>query len=276
MSYWKLILLRFMKNPLAVWGLIFLCLLILMAAVGPSISGHTYYETHLQLKNQPPSKEFWFGTDDLGRDLFTRIWYGARISLLVGVSAGLIDLGIGLMWGGVAAYCGGKVDEALMRIADILYALPYLLMVTLLMVVMGSGLFTIIIAMTITGWITMARIVRGQILQLKKREFALAAIVIGASPARLLLRHLIPNALGPVIVTLTMTIPTAIFVEAYLSFLGLGVQAPIASWGTMANEGLSALNYYPWRIFFPSLFISLTMLAFNLVGDGLREAFGER
>jgi oligopeptide transport system permease protein len=163
-----------------------------------------------------------------------------------------------------------------MRIADILYALPYLLLVTLLMVVLGSGLGTILIAMTATGWITMARVVRGQVLVLKRQDFVWAAVSMGASPARILFRHLLPNALGPIIVTLTLTIPAAIFVEAFLSFLGLGVQAPIASWGTMANEGLSAMRYYPWRLFFPSLFISMTMLAFNLVGDGLREAFGER
>lgn len=264
------------KQPLAVAALVFLTMLAIFAIIGPHLSGYTYFDMHLDQKNFPPSEKFWFGTDDLGRDLFTRIAYGARISLFIGVAAGLIDCCIGMIWGGIAAYSGGKVDEVLMRIADVLYALPYLLMVILLMVVMGSGLVTILIAMTITGWITMARIVRGQILQIKKQEYVQAAIAMGASNTRILFRHLLPNALGPIIVTLTLTIPAAIFVEAFLSFLGLGIQAPIASWGTMANEGLPAMKYYPWRLFFPSLFISLTMLSFNLLGDGMREAFGER
>ena len=172
--------------------------------------------------------------------------------------------------------CGGKTEELMMRFADILYSLPYLLIVILLMVVMGPGIFTIIIAMTMTGWINMARIVRAQILQLKHIDFATAAHAIGASRTRVLIRHLIPNTIGTIITTMTLTIPAAIFTEAFLSFLGLGVQAPIASWGTMANDGLSALRYYPWRLFFPAAFISFTMLAFNVVGDGIRDAFDPR
>ncbi len=276
MSVWKTAWISFQKKRSAMIGLIFLTVLAMMAMIGPTLCGYTYYDIQLGMKNQPPSLQHWFGTDDLGRDLFTRIWYGARISLMVGIAAGMVDCFIGMVWGGAAAYAGGKVDECMMRTADILYALPYLLLVILLMVVMGPGLITIIVAMTLTGWITMARIVRGQILQLKQQEFILAATALGASSTRILFLHLLPNALGPIIITLTLTIPAAIFVEAFLSFLGLGVQAPIASWGTMANEGLPALKYYPWRIFFPSLFISLTMLAFNFVGEGLREAFGER
>lgn len=228
------------------------------------------------MKNQPPSSTYWFGTDELGRDLFTRCWWGARISLFVGISASLIDLIIGVMFGAFAGYVGGKTEEWMMRTADVLYAIPYLLVVILLMVIIGPGIFTIIIALTLTGWINMARIVRSQILQLKELDFVKAAIALGASRRRLLLCHLIPNAMGPIIVTVTLTIPSAIFAEAFLSFLGLGVQAPIASWGTMANDGLSALRYYPWRLFFPATFISLTMLSFNLLGDGLRDAFDPR
>jgi oligopeptide transport system permease protein len=194
----------------------------------------------------------------------------------VGITAALIDVLIGVLWGGSAALSGGKTDELMMRIADVLYGLPYLLVVIMLMVVMGSGLIPIIIAMTITGWINMARIVRGQVLQLKEQEFVMAAEVLGASFSRILLKHLLPNAMGPIIVTMTLTVPTAIFTEAFLSFLGLGVQAPVASWGTMASEGLPALRYYPWRLFFPAAFISITMLAFNLVGDGLRDALDPR
>lgn len=260
----------------ALWGLSFLVLIILMAIFAPLCSGHTYYDTQLHLKNQPPNAEFWFGTDELGRDLFTRCWWGARISLLVGVSASLLDLLIGVLFGGVAGLAGGSTEEWMMRFADILYALPYLLVVILLMVIMGPGLFTLILALTITGWINMARIVRGEMLRLKSLEYIRAAVAMGASRRRLLFRHLLPNAMGPIIVTLTFTLPSAIFAEAFLSFLGLGVQAPIASWGTMSHDGLSALRYYPWRLFFPAALISLTMLSLHLLGDRLRDLLDPR
>ncbi|MBI2743321.1 MAG: ABC transporter permease [Chlamydiales bacterium] len=275
-SYWKDAWARLRANRLAMVGLCILMALLALAIVGPFLTPYTYYETHLHLKNQPPSWQFWFGTDELGRDLFTRLWWGARISLFVGISASLVDLVIGVFYGAVAGFVGSKTAELMMRVADILYAIPYLLVVILLMVVIGSGLTTIIIALTITGWIGMARIVRGQILQIRELDFVKAAYVIGASRRRILLNHLIPNAMGPIIVTVTLTIPTAIFAEAFLSFLGLGVQAPIASWGTMASDGLAALRYYPWRLFFPAIFISLTMLSFNLLGDGLHDAFDPR
>lgn len=274
--YWMEAWQRLKSNRFAIAGLVILALLVLMAIIGPWLRPFTYYEMHLDLKNLPPSKTFWFGTDELGRDLFTRVWWGARISLFVGIVASLIDLIIGVFYGSIAGSIGGKAEEIMMRIADILYSIPYLLVVILLMVIVGSGIGTIIIALTMTGWIGMARIVRGQILQLKALDFVKAAHVLGASKSRILLRHLIPNAVGPIIVTVTLTVPTAIFAEAFLSFLGLGVQAPIASWGTMANDGLSALRYYPWRLFFPAAFISITMLSFNLLGDGLRDAFDPR
>lgn len=272
LTFWEDVWRRFRQNKIASFGLWVLFFLALFAIAGPFLSHHTYYETNLALKNAPPSLRFWFGTDDLGRDMFTRTCYGARISLFVGISAALIDLILGVLWGGVAALLGGKLDNLLMRIADILYAVPHLLVVIMLMVVMGSGLFPIIIALTITGWISMSRIVRGQLLQLKEQDYIQAAIALGAGKRRILFKHLIPNAMGPIIVTVTLTIPIAIFAEAFLSFLGLGVQAPMASWGTMASDGLPAMRYYPWRLFFPACFISFTMLAFNLVGDGLRDA----
>lgn len=272
LSFWQDVWRRLRLNHVAIAGLFALIFLAIFALLGPLISSHPYYETNLALKNQPPSKAFWFGTDDLGRDMFARTACGARISLFVGISAALIDLLVGVVWGGVAALAGGRVDNILMRVADILYAIPYLLIVIMLMVVMGSGLIPIIIALTITGWIGMARIVRGQLIQLKEQEYILAATALGASNRRILFKHLVPNAMGPIIVTVTITIPIAIFTEAFLSFLGLGVQAPIASWGTMASDGLPAMRYYPWRLFFPAFFISVTMLGFNLVGDGLRDA----
>jgi len=275
-NYWQDSWRRLKSNRIAMVGFCALVVLIFMAIVGPFLTPYTYYETHLHLKNEPPSAKFWFGTDELGRDLFTRVWWGARISLLVGIAASLIDLVIGVFYGSLAASFGGRIEELMMRIADILYSIPYLLVVILLMVVIGSGIGTIILALTITGWISMARIVRGQILQLKELDFIKAAQSLGASRLRILWRHLIPNAIGSIIITVTLTIPTAIFAEAFLSFLGLGVQAPIASWGTMANDGLPALRYYPWRLFFPAGFISITMLSFNLLGDGLRDAFDPR
>ena len=275
-SYWQDAWIRLKKNKLAIGGMAFLIFLIAMAIIGPFLTPYTYYETHLHLKNHRPCLEFLFGTDELGRDLFTRIWWGARISLFVGISAAVIDMIFGVFYGAFAGLYGGKIDELMMRFADILYSLPYLLVVILLMVVMGSGLSTIIVAMTITGWINMARIVRAQILQLKELDFILAARSLGASPLRILIKHLIPNTVGSIITAMTLTIPAAIFTEAFLSFLGLGIQAPFASWGTMASDGLSALRYYPWRLFFPATFISLTMLSFNLLGDGLRDALDPR
>jgi len=275
-SFWQDAWQRLLQNPMAITGLATLVILVIMAIIGPWLTSYTYYETHLSLKNEMPSKVFWFGTDELGRDLFTRVWWGARISLFVGITASLIDLIIGVFYGAIAGLLGGKIEEVMMRLADILYSIPYLLVVILLMVVIGPGIFTIILALTFTGWISMARIVRGQILQLRQLDFVKAASAIGASKPRILFQHLIPNCLGPIIITVTLTVPTAIFAEAFLSFLGLGVQAPIASWGTMASDGLSAMRYYPWRLFFPAGFISITMLCFNLLGDGLRDAFDPR
>jgi oligopeptide transport system permease protein len=251
-------------NTLMKIGLILLSLITLMALLGPFFSPYPYDETHLSLKNQPPSREFWFGTDDLGRDIFTRVWYGARISLFVGMTAAFIDLLVGVLWGSVSAFAGGWIDDLMMRIADILYSLPYLLVVILLMVIFGNGLFSIILAMTVIGWITMARIIRGKLLQVMQQEYVLASIGLGSSFIRILRQDLLPNVVTSMLPTLTLTISSAIFVEAFLSFLGLGVQAPIASWGTMVNEGLPAL-------FFPAILISLTLLALNFLGEGLKD-----
>lgn len=273
LNYWDDSWKRLQRNRLAMAGLIILTLLLVFAIIGPSFSPYTFYETNLSSKNLSPSLLHPFGTDELGRSLFVRIWWGARISLFIGISAALIDMVFGVFYGGIAALIGNKTEEVMMRFADMLHSLPHLLIVILLTVIMEQGITTIIIAMTLTGWINMARIVRTQILSLKEQDFITAARSIGASQTRILIRHLIPNCFGAIITTMTLTIPQAIFTEAFLSFLGLGVQAPIASWGTMASDGLSALSFYPWRLFFPAAFISTTMLAFNLLGDGLRDAF---
>lgn len=263
----------FQQNRPALFCAVFLSFLIMLAIFAPFFCSHTYYDIDLHAKNLSPSLQHWFGTDDLGRDIFIRIWHGARISLFVGITAAAIDLIVGVLWGGIAGFSGGKVDEVMMRLVDILSSIPSLLLIISLMVVIGPGLFTIILALSLFGWMTMARIVRAQLLQLKEQGYVIAARSLGASYWRILFYHLLPNALGPIIVTLTLSVPSAIFAEAFLSYLGLGVQAPIASWGTMANEGLPAIEYYPWRLFIPVGFISATMLSFNIIGDGLNDAF---
>ncbi|MCU1808185.1 ABC transporter permease [Cytobacillus firmus] len=272
-SFWRDALRRLKQNKLAMTGFGMIILLIAMSIIGPMLVPYSYSDQSLLNANLPPSKDFWFGTDDLGRDIFSRTWIGARISLFIGITAVLLDLIIGVIWGGIAAYKGGKTDEVMMRIVDILYGLPHLLVTILLMVVLKPGLLTIIIAMAATGWIGMARLVRGEILRLKESEFVLASQVLGGNFFRVLFKHLIPNAMGPIIVSMTLSVPGAIFAEATLSFLGLGVPVPLASWGTMTSEGLvTLLTGEIWRLFFPALFISLTMFSFNVLGDGLRDA----
>ncbi|MBE5085067.1 ABC transporter permease [Lysinibacillus sphaericus] len=270
-SFWKEVFLRFSHNKMAIVGIIILIIVILMAIFAPMLSQYKASD-QLGVYNAPPSAQFWFGTDDLGRDIFVRIWEGARISLFIGIAAAVIDLIIGVIWGSISGLSGGRVDNIMMRIADVLTAVPYLLVVIVLLVVMQPGLFPMIIALSITGWINMARIVRGEVLSIKNQEYVLAARTLGASTGHLIIKHLVPNALGAILVTMTLTIPSAIFTESFLSYLGLGVPAPTASWGTMASDGNKAIANAPWRLIFPAVFISLTIFAFNAVGDGLRDA----
>lgn len=273
LSYWKDAWRRLKKNKLAMSGLGFLILLGLFAIFGPIFSPYEVNVTDYKNQNMAPSAEHWFGTDDAGRDVFTRTWYGARVSLFVGVMAALIDFFIGILYGGFSGYKGGRADAVMMRIIEVLYGLPHLLVVILLMVVMGPSLTTIIVALTVTGWVGMARIVRGQVLQIKNYEFVTASKSFGAKSMRIIRRNLLPNTMGPIIVQMTLTVPSAIFAEAFLSFLGLGIQAPFASWGVMANDALPViLSGHWWRLFFPAFFISLTMFAFNVLGDGLQDA----
>lgn len=273
LSYWKDAWRRLRKNKLAMAGLIFLVLLTLAAVFGPILSPHSVTDTSLPNQNKAPSMTHLFGTDELGRDVFTRTWYGARISLFVGVMAALIDFFIGIIYGGISGYKGGRTDTIMMRIIEILYGLPHLLVVILLIVVMGPSLTAIIVALTITGWVGMARIVRGQVLQIKNYEFVTASKSFGTKTPRIIRKNLLPNTMGPIIVQMTLTVPSAIFAEAFLSFLGLGIQAPFASWGVMANDALPViLSGHWWRLFFPAFFISLTMFAFNVLGDGMQDA----
>jgi oligopeptide transport system permease protein len=218
------------------------------------------------------NKTYVFGTDYLGRDMFIRVVYGGRISLIVGFVAAFLNFIIGVLYGGISGYFGGRVDNIMMRIVDIIGSIPTLLYVILLMVIMQPGLGTIIVALSITHWLGMARIVRGQVLSLKEQEFVLAAKTLGASTKRIMLKHLIPNIMGPVMVSVTMQVPQAIFTEAFLSFVGLGISAPKASWGALCNDALAGLFTYPYQLFYPALAISITILAFNLFGDGLRDA----
>jgi len=275
-AFWKEGFRKLFRNKAAMFSLVTLVALIIGAIVVPFLSSYTYYETVLKSKNMAPCAAHLFGTDELGRDIFVRVWWGARISLFVGITAALLDVVIGMIYGTIAGYCGGKVDEVMMRLVDIFHSLPNLIIIILLMMIFGNGIFTIILALGITGWINMARITRGQVLKVKNREYVLAAQMFGASSFWIMRKHLIPNIIGSIITTLTFTIPAAIFSETFLSFLGLGVQAPVASWGTMASDGLYSAHYFPWRLFFPSSFICVTMLAFNLLGDGIRDAFDPR
>jgi oligopeptide transport system permease protein len=268
--------LRLKKNRAALVGLSIILFISVLAVFGPLLSPYSYSDQTLANANQSPSAAHWFGTDNLGRDLATRVCYGARISLSIGVVASLINLGIGVIYGGISGYFGGRIDSVMMRIVDILYGIPLLLYVILLMVVLKPGLLNVFIALGLVYWLRMARIVRAQVLGLKELEFVLAARVLGASPQRLIFGHLLPNSLGPIIVTLTLSIPEAIFIEAFLSFIGLGVSAPMASWGVLASEGVVTLRSYPFQLLWPAVAISLTMLGFNFLGDGLRDALDPR
>jgi oligopeptide transport system permease protein len=275
-TYWQDAWRRLKKNRMAMLGLYAILFILAAAIIGPYFTGVSYSDQSLEQANQPPSSSHWFGTDNLGRDIFVRVLYGARISLSIGIVASLINLTIGVVYGGISGFFGGRVDSIMMRIVDILYSIPVLLYVILLMVVLEPGLTNIFIALGIAYWLRMARIVRGQILSIKEQEYVLAARTIGADHWRILFRHLIPNSMGPIIITMTLAIPEAIFTEAFLSFIGLGVSAPMASWGVLASEGVTSLRSYPFQLFFPALAISITMLAFNFLGDGLRDALDPR
>ena len=271
-SLWKDAYGRLMKNKLAQFGLIIFILMTVLSVCGPLFSPYTYAEQDLLYGAQAPCLKHWMGTDVLGRDLITRLLYGGRISLGVGFMATLVSMVIGVIYGAVAGYIGGKTDSVMMRFVDILYALPFTIFVILLMVVFGRNIIMLFIAIGAVEWLTMARIVRGQVQSLKKLEFVDAAISLGSSQGRIILRHLIPNSLGPIIVYATLTIPAVMLLEAVLSFLGLGVQPPMSSWGLLIKEGAEKMEVYPWLLMFPVLFFSLTLFSLNFLGDGLRDA----
>jgi len=275
-SLWEDAWRRLRRNRLAMFGLVFLALMILLCLFAPWLTAYGYEEQNLRLGAQPPSATHWFGTDTFGRDMLTRVLYGGRLSLAVGFVATAVALVIGVAWGAVAGYAGGRVDAVMMRIVDILYALPFMIFIVLLMVVFGRNLVLLFLAIGAVEWLTMARIVRGQIQSLRQQEFVEAAISIGLGPLAIVWRHLIPNALGPVIVYTTLTIPNVMLLEAFLSFLGLGVQPPASSWGLLISSGVETMEEYPWLLIFPGLALTLTLFALNFLGDGLRDALDPR
>lgn len=275
-SLWKDALVRLSRNRLATAGLAFLCVVIALALATPLLAPYAYDAQDLTLGAARPSGQHWLGTDPLGRDLLTRILYGGRISLLVGFAATAVSLLVGVLYGAVSGFAGGRVDAVMMRLVDIFYTLPFTIFVILLMVLFGRNLVLLFLAIGAIQWLTMARIVRGQVLALREMDFVLAARIMGFSRTRIVLRHLIPNVLGPVIVYVTLTVPNVMLLEAFLSFLGLGVQAPMSSWGVLIKEGADCMEEFPWLLIFPSLALSLTLFALNFLGDGLRDALDPR
>lgn len=263
---------EFKKNKRAVVGLVILFVVIIMAILGPVFSPFSYEDQNMALRNAKPTMEHIFGTDKMGRDIFVRILYGARISLGVGLMAALVNLVVGTLYGGIAGYVGGKVDMIMMRVVDIIYSVPSMLYIVLIMLWLGAGVGSIMLGISITCWIGMARIVRQEVKSLREREFTMAAFVLGASSKRILIKHLLVNAMGPIIVNVTLQVPQAIFTEAWLSFLGVGISAPKASWGTLCEAARELIQVYPMQTVYPLVAICLTIISFNFVGEGLERA----
>lgn len=272
LGFWEDVFRRFKKNKRAIGAIIVLLAIVLICTIAPIFIKHTIDDGNLKNKNLLPSLTFWFGTDELGRDLFVRVCFGGRVSLFVAFVGAIIDICIGMLYGGISAYAGGKIDTIMMRIVEILLSIPYLILSVLISLIFGKGIFSLIIAMTITGWCFSARLVRGQVLQLKNQDFILAAQVLGTKPLKIITRHLLPNIFSVMIVALTFAIPSFIFGEAFLSYIGLGIQPPYTSWGVLAAESQKSILFYPYQLFFPALFISLTVFSLQIIGDALRDA----
>ena len=275
-SLWHDAWIRLRRNKLAIAGLVVLVLFVSIVLLTPWIAPYSYQAQDLELGASPPSAAHWLGTDIFGRDMLTQIMYGGRISLAVGFVATTVALVIGVTWGAIAGYVGGRTDAVMMRLVDILYALPFMIFIVLLSVVFGRNMLLLFLAIGAVEWLTMARIMRGQVQSLRQQEFVEAAISLGLSPATLIRRHLVPNALGPIIVYTTLTIPNVMLLEAFLSFLGLGIQPPQTSWGLLISYGAETMEEYPWLLIFPGLALALTLFALNFLGDGLRDALDVR
>ena len=273
-SLWQDALRRLLANKAAMVSLVVLAIITLMAVFAPLLSPHPFDEVYWDLIGVPPTTEdqHWFGTDANGRDLFIRVLYGARVSLAVGVVTTLVALLIGVTYGAIAGYAGGRIDSVMMRIIDVLYSLPTMFFIIILVVVFGRHIVLVFVAIGAVEWLTMARIVRGQTLSIKRKEFIEAARASGVSAPAIIRRHVVPNVIGPVIVYVTLMIPVMILVESFLSFLGLGVQEPLTSWGVLISEGAAQMENAPWMLIFPALFLGVTLFCFNFIGDGLRDA----
>ena len=267
---------RLKKNQPALGGLIILTAFFTIALFTPWIAPYGYEVQDLNLGATGPSQEHWLGTDIFGRDLLTQIMYGGRISLSVGFLATIVALFIGVTWGSIAGFVGGRIDSVMMRLVDILYALPFMIFIILLMVVFGRNMLLLFLAIGAVEWLTMARIMRGQVQNLRQQEFVEAAVAIGLSRSVILVRHIIPNAIGPIIVYTTLTIPSVMLLEAFLSFLGLGIQPPETSWGLLIAYGAETMEEYPWLLLFPGFFLAVTLFSLNFLGDGLRDALDVR
>lgn len=263
---------RLKKNKVAMFSLVLLVILAVLTIIGPYITKYSYTTQNLDKTNLPPDSTFWFGTDELGRDIFSRLWIGGRVSLAIGIIATAIEIVIGSMYGGISGYLGGLADDIMMRIVEILNTIPDMIIIILMSIVLGAGFTSLILAISLLAWVGIARLIRGMVLQLKESEYVLAAQALGADTSRIIVKHLIPNTIGLLIIYISLSIPGFIFYEAFLSFIGLGVQPPQTSWGAMITQGQQMLDFYPHQFWAPAITLSLTMLAFNLLGDGLRDA----
>lgn len=275
-TYWSDAWRRFRRNKLAMMSAIILILIVALAIIVPMVSRYTYNQNDLTCTNQSPSLTHLFGTDDLGRDIFVRCWEGARVSLSIGLIVSILNGTIGILYGGIAGYSGGLADNIMMRFCELIAAIPQMLWVILLILIMKPGVGPIIIAIAATGWIGMARLFRGQVFQIKEMEYVMASRTMGAGSIWIIMKHLFPNALSPIITNMAFAIPGAIFAESFLSYIGLGLPLPTASWGVLASDGANKLLSYPYQLVFPAVLICITMLCFNLMGDGLRDALDPR
>ena len=273
MSYWQDAWRRLKTNKVAIAAIIILSIIIIMTVIGPYMNGFKFEEIDADSINTKPNSVHWFGTDELGRDVFSRVWQAGRTSIIIGIFGAFISTVVGCIYGAFSAYFGGKIDNIMMRIVEVLTSIPYLIVVILISVILDSrSIGTLLLTLTLTGWCGMARLVRGQMLQIKQQEYIMAAEALGVRPWKIITKHLIPNSLGIVIVAITFDIPGYIFAESFLSYMGLGPQPPATSWGALASAAQQNFIFYPHQLFFPSLMIALTMLSFTLLGDGLRDA----
>lgn len=271
-SYWRDAWRRLKKNPIAMVSIVILVAMIIMVIIGPVIRGYDYVTMNVVAKNLHPSSKYWFGTDNLGRDLFSRIWVGARASIIIALVATALKLVFGTLYGALMAHFGGWVDEVMMRIIEVINSIPSLLITILIMMVLGNSLFSLLVALSITAWCSTARQVRGMIKQLRESEYVYAAEVLGAKPLHIIFKHYIPNMLGILILDASTAIPAFIFTEAGLSFLGIGLKLPAISLGVLISMGQQSMDFYPYQLFFPCLLLCIIVMAFNLLGDGLRDA----